>query len=155
MNKSKQQFYVASLIFLASIFNLALAAGGDVATGRKIDPILAPVIELIEDEQYKKAVDAGKVALSESPDNADLLNLIAYSYRNLEQLEIALEHYLQALTIEPDHRGANEYLGELYLQTDRLELALERLAVLDDECFFPCKEYTDLKNAIETYQQAQ
>jgi tetratricopeptide (TPR) repeat protein len=64
----------------------------------------------------------------------------------------ALDYYQKALQIDPEHRGANEYLGELYLQMDRLDLALERLKVLDDDCFFGCKEFDELEDAIEDYR---
>ncbi len=53
------------------------------------------------------------------------------------------------------HRGANEYLGELYLQTGDLAKAKERLEKLDDICFFGCGEYNDLKAAIEAYKSGK
>ena len=64
----------------------------------------------------------------------------------------AFEHYGIALELEPKHRGANEYLGELYLETGQLEKAEQRLKVLDQACFFGCEEYDELKEAIEAYK---
>ena len=61
-------------------------------------------------------------------------------------------YYDQALMIDPKHKGANEYLGELYLKLGQLEKAEAQLARLDDICFFSCEEYDDLKAAIETYK---
>ena len=55
--------------------------------------------------------------------------------------------------MSPKHRGANEYLGELYLETDQLAKAEERLKVLDGACFLGCEEYDDLKEAIEKYKE--
>ncbi len=69
----------------------------------------------------------------------------------LGDVEMALAHYRRALEMEPGHRGANEYLGELYLELDRLDAARERLEVLDDACFFGCEEYSELKAKIEAY----
>ncbi len=64
---------------------------------------------------------------------------------------MALAHYGRALELEPEHRGANEYLGELYLDLGQLAKAEERLQVLDKACFFGCEEYSELKAKIEAY----
>ena len=88
-----------------------------------------------------------------APDDADLLNLYAFSQRKLNKFDIALENYQKALQIDPEHRGANEYLGELYLILDQPDKAEERLEVLDRECFFGCEEYDELKQAIEDYRK--
>lgn len=148
MNKIAIQHGLAALLVLVSVFVVALAAGKGNNQSK-----YAPIIEMLDEEQYQKALDASKKALSKSPDNADLLNYIAYSHRKLGQFEDAFVFYFKALEIEPDHRGANEYLGELYLRTGQLEKAQERLQVLDKECFFPCGEYRDLKKAIKAYQE--
>jgi len=114
---------------------------------------LAPFQELIEGENYQLAIIELDKALVDEPDNADFLNLLAYSNRKLGNFDTALDYYLKALKIDPDHRGANEYLGELYLQLGQPEKAEERLSVLDKECFFGCDEYDELKQAIEEYRK--
>ena len=114
---------------------------------------LAPFQELIEGEKYQQAIAELDKALVDAPDNADLINLLAYSNRKLGNFDTALDYYLRALEIDPDHRGANEYLGELYLQLGQLEKAEERLSVLDKECFFGCREYDKLEQAIEEYRK--
>ena len=108
---------------------------------------------LIDEAKYEQAIVKLNEALAEVPDDAELLNLIAYSHRQLKRYEIALNYYLKALEIEPDHRGANEYLGELYLHLGQLDKALERRVVLDDDCFFGCKELKALEAAIEEYRK--
>jgi len=57
-----------------------------------------------------------------------------------------------ALELKPDHRGANEYLGELYLQMGKLEKAEEQLARLDKICFFSCQELSEIQKAIQMYK---
>ena len=114
---------------------------------------LGPINELIADEKYEQAIEELAGELKENPEDADLLNLYAFSNRKLQRFDVALEHYLKALEIEPEHRGANEYLGELYLQLGQLGKAEERLVVLDDACFFGCREYDKLKQAIVEYRQ--
>ena len=131
---------------LGSLSTLTLADGGN-ASSR-----LAPYQELIKAEKYETAIQKLQAALAKKADDADLLNLLAYSQRKLGRFDVALVNYEKALAIDPSHRGANEYLGELYLQMDQPELALQRLKVLDDDCFFGCEEFDDLQQAIETYR---
>jgi len=122
-------------------------------SGSSRDSRLTPFYELIDAEKYEMAIGELKKALGESPDDADLLNLLAYSQRKLMRFDEALVNYQKALKIEPEHRGANEYLGELHLQMGRLDKALERLKVLDDDCFFGCEEFDELEEAIEIYRK--
>jgi tetratricopeptide (TPR) repeat protein len=127
----------------------ALADGG----GGGGESKYGPYQELIADENYQQAVIDLQEALLAAPDDADLLNLYAFSQRKLNKFDIALENYQKALQIDPEHRGANEYLGELYLILDQPDKAEERLEVLDKECFFGCEEYDELKQAIEDYRK--
>ena len=137
------------LLAINGLVQAPLLADGGYARG---DSRLAPFTELIEKEDYQAAITELEKALAESPDDADLLTLIAFSHRKSGNFEVALDYYQQALKQDPEHRGANEYLGELYLQMDQLDLALERLDVLDKDCFFGCSEYDKLKQAIEAYR---
>ena len=140
------------LIALAIAGSTLLPAHADGGYKKKDSP-LKPYHELIEAEKYQQAITELEEALRDDPDNADMLNLVAYSHRKLKHFDIALGYYQQALAIEPDHRGANEYLGELYLQTGQPEKAEERLKVLDEECFFGCDEFDQLEAAIEEYRE--
>ena len=114
---------------------------------------LDPIRAYIDDGDYGTAIAELKSLNQEEAGNADVLNLLGYSYRKTGDLDTAHEYYTAALSVDPKHRGANEYIGELYLETGQLGKAEERLAVLDGECFFPCAEYTDLKAAIKSYKQ--
>lgn len=141
---------VVLLVVSGSWSQVAPADGGGGGRTSKLEPFM----DLIEREKYQQAIDKLDKALVKSPDNPDLLNLTAYSHRKLEHYEIALNYYQKALQIEPDHLGVNEYLGELYLHLGDLDKALERLAVLDSECFFGCNEFDHLEDAIEVYREA-
>ena len=79
------------------------------------------------------------------PNKADTLNYLGFTTRKLGDFENGEKFYLQGLKIDPNHIGINEYLGELYVATNRHNLALERLEVLKD-C--NCKEYDQLKAVI-------
>ena len=109
---------------------------------------------MIEQENYETAINALFDELDLDPDNPDILSLLGFSYRKIRQYEDALTFYEWALKAEPKHRGANEYLGELYLETNQFDKAVQQLEILDSLCSFGCKEYKTLKNAIDAYQAA-
>jgi Flp pilus assembly protein TadD len=138
-----------ALLSLISLSNPTLADGGN---DNDRNSLLAPVQTLIEDEKYQDAISALQKLLKEAPTNADMLNLLAYSQRKLQRFDEALVNYHNALDIEPEHRGANEYLGELYLQLGQLDKAQERLQVLDKACFFGCDEFDELEEEIKMYR---
>ncbi len=106
----------------------------------------------LDDGDYDVAIDKLAGLHEKDPDDADVLNLLGYGYRKSGDVDQARGYYLQALAVDPKHRGANEYIGELYLETGHLDKAEERLAVLDDDCWLGCEEYTDLKEAIAKYK---
>jgi tetratricopeptide (TPR) repeat protein len=96
----------------------------------------------IYNSAYKKLLEANKIESR----NPDILNYLGFTQRKLGKFEQAEKYYLEGLEIKPNHNGINEYLGELYLQTNRPDKANERLAVLKN-C--KCEEYNELKDLIE------
>tara|TARA_Y100000996_G_C22311347_1_gene556375 strand:- start:33 stop:515 length:483 start_codon:yes stop_codon:yes gene_type:complete len=79
------------------------------------------------------------------PNNADTLNYLGFTTRKLGDYVNGEKYYLQGLDLNPNHTGINEYLGELYVVTNRIDLAKERLQVLAN-C--KCEEYSELKEII-------
>ena len=100
-------------------------------------------------EKAKKSYFKAQKLLVQSnknfPNKADTLNYLGFTTRKLGDFENGEKFYLQGLKIDPKHIGINEYLGELYVATNRHNLAVERLEVLKD-C--NCKEYDQLKAVI-------
>jgi len=90
---------------------------------------------------YEKLLEANKA----DSRNPDILNYLGFTLRKAGKYEQAEKYYLQGLEIKPNHDGINEYLGELYVKTNRIDLAKERLEVLKN-C--KCEEYQELKEAI-------
>ncbi|HMA16129.1 MAG: tetratricopeptide repeat protein [Bacteroidota bacterium] len=137
---------------------LALSAGAAQAMGsgndsaKPADPTYDAARQLVEEGKYAEAIPLLEQVVAKDAKHADALNYLGYSNRQLGNNDAALTHYQAALALEPRHRGANEYLGELYLTLGDLARAEERLKVLDDVCFFGCEEYTELKNAIAAYK---
>ena len=97
-------------------------------------------------KNYEKAQKLLIKSNDKNPNNADTLNYLGFTTRKLGDYENGEKYYLQGLAIEPNHKGINEYLGELYVVTNRINLAKERLDVLK-AC--NCEEYDELKEVIE------
>jgi tetratricopeptide (TPR) repeat protein len=97
-------------------------------------------------KRYTKAQKLLLKSNKKKPLQADTLNYLGFTTRKLGDYEKGEEFYLQGLKIEPKHKGINEYLGELYVVTKRIDKAKERLEVLKN-C--DCKEYNELKEVIE------
>jgi tetratricopeptide (TPR) repeat protein len=97
-------------------------------------------------KRYTKAQKLLLKSNEKKPLQADTLNYLGFTTRKLGDYEKGEEFYLQGLQIEPNHKGINEYLGELYVVTGRMDMAKERLEVLKT-C--NCEEYDELKEIIE------
>ena len=95
---------------------------------------------------YSKAYKKLEKAYVKEKKNPDILNYLGYTLRKTGELEKAEIYYLKGLELDAGHLGINEYLGELYVQTNRINLAKERLSVLKG-C--NCEEYEELKELIE------
>ena len=113
---------------------------------------LAGARELIHQNKWVAAIDELKKV--DDRGSADWNNLMGYSHRKAKVPDYAAaeRYYDEALRIDPKHKGALEYSGELYLMLNQLPKAEARLATLDKACFLPCGEYTELKNAIAGYK---
>jgi len=97
-------------------------------------------------KRYEKAFEYLIKSNKETPNQPDTLNYLGYASRKLGNFEVAEKYYLEGLKIKPDHKGINEYLGELYIKTNRIDLAKQRLEVLK-AC--NCEEYDELKELID------
>jgi len=103
------------------------------------------------DKAKKRFNDAIKFFIlsnDESPNNLITLNYLGYSFKKVGDFAMAEIYYEQGLQIKPLHVGINEYLGELYIETNRIAKAKERLKVLES-C--NCEEFKKLKNLISKY----
>ena len=117
--------------------------------------------ELAEKHIYNKKYDKSLKLLKKltkredlGTRRADIYNLLGFSYRKLEnpELDKSFAAYMMALEIDPEHAGAHEYLGELYLMRDQKNQAIRMLSRLENLVGKNAKEYKDLLQAIENYQ---
>ena len=97
-------------------------------------------------KRYEKAYKLLLKSNKKKPNKADTLNYLGFTARKLGNFEKGESYYLEGLALEPNHKGINEYLGELYVATNRIEMARERLEILKD-C--NCEEYQELREIID------
>ena len=103
-------------------------------------------------KRYERALKFLIKSNEEKPNQADTLNYLGFATRKLGDYKKGEEYNLLGLKIDPNHKGINEYLGELYVVTNRINLAKERLNVLKN-C--NCEEYKELKEIIDGKKQSK
>ncbi len=137
-----------------------MAAGSDSSSDSSKESIYEDAVKLVKRagklEKKNKSDKAKKIytqafkklekAYSKDKNNPDVLNYLGYTSRKIGNFEKAEKFYLKGLSIKPDHNGINEYLGELYVQTNQIDKAKARLEVLKS-C--NCKEYGELELIIK------
>lgn len=130
----------------------AMDTGGSAPT---VAERLTTARDAIKARDLRKALAELRVALREEPRNAEVHNLLGYSYRKLATPDLpkAFEHYREALRLQPTHKGAHEYIGEAYLMDKKPEMAEKHLAELEKLCGNrTCEEYADLAKALVAYR---
>jgi len=107
----------------------------------------------VAQKKYEDAAPLLQQVVAKDANNADAWNYLGYISARADRNDEALGFYGKALALDPRHRGANEYLGELHLKMGDLPKAEERLKVLDGACLFGCAEFDLLKKAVNAYKQ--
>jgi tetratricopeptide (TPR) repeat protein len=107
---------------------------------------------LIDQKEYAQAIPLLQQSIQQKGEYADALNLLGFANRKLGNQSKAMTYYTKALNKEPNHLGANEYMGELYLEMNQLPKAQERLAILKSACG-SCEAYQDLEGQINDYKK--
>jgi tetratricopeptide (TPR) repeat protein len=112
----------------------------------------AAAVRLIKHDKCAEALPHLNNALQKRPDDADVLNYLGYCQRIIGNYQFSLDYYAKALTIDPNHKGVHEYLGELYLKMNQLDKANSELTALATLCPRGCDERDTLTKAIAAYQ---
>ena len=105
--------------------------------------------------RYDEAIGLLNEVVKASPDNADAYNMLGYSHRKKGDYANSFKFYERALKIDPEHKGAHEYIGQAYLESKNLPKAKWHLQRLDDICTWGCEEYDSLKRAVEGCQSGK
>ena len=154
------------LLFVLSLNNQVFSAGGDSgssssSSGSSATSLYDQAVKLIKragklekkdkgekaKKLYSQAFKKLNKAYKSDKKNPDILNYMGFTSRKTGNYKEAENYYLTGLDLNPKHNGINEYLGELYVQTNRIDKANERLTVLKN-C--DCEEYQDLELIIKT-----
>jgi Flp pilus assembly protein TadD len=143
---------ILRLIFAACLLVSSLAFAADTSPPTPRDTELEKAKTAIARKDWAGALVVLEPYTAANPRSADGFNLLGYSLRNLKKYDESLVAYKQALTLDPKHKGAHEYIGIAYVQMGQLDKAKEHLASLDKICPFSCEEYRDLKKAIAQAQ---
>lgn len=117
----------------------------DMAAGRKA----------LADKQWAKAAGYFERVVSRDPRNADAHNLLGYSYRWMDRMDDSFRHYGRALELQPDHRGAHEYVGIAYLKVGNVAKAEEHLSRLQQICGAGCEETRSLAAKLSEYRSVK
>jgi cytochrome c-type biogenesis protein CcmH/NrfG len=136
---------LASVILAPALTFESARAVDNVETSGDVD--LASVRAKIKAQDYKAAL-AELRDLAEDTQNADIYNLLGFTLRKTGDYTTSLSYYTKALDLQPDHKAAREYLGELYVETGHMDKAKEQLAMLTKLCPAGCEEREDLQRAI-------
>ena len=150
--------YWALAVLLGAIGapSAAVAAGSDDTGGTdRTRSAYEQAVKLVEAADYEDAIQALEKLARKESGNANVLNMLGFAHRKLGRVETAFDYYREALAIEPLHLGANEYLGELYLETGELDKAEERLGEFAIACPSGCEERDELSEAIDAYKDAR
>ena len=151
--------FLLILFFIFSFSQICISAGTDDGSSKvstnydKAKKLIIRAKKLDKKGKTEKALKRYEKALKyllksnqEKPLQPDTLNYLGFTSRKLGDFAKGEEYYLLGLQIEPQHKGINEYLGELYVVTNRIDLAKERLEILVN-C--NCEEYSELKEIID------
>ena len=149
------------LLFVLSLNSQVFAAGSDSSSDTSETSLYDQAVKLVKragklekkdkgeraKKLYSQAFKKLNTAYKSDKKNPDILNYMGFTSRKIGNFKEAENYYLKGLDLDPKHNGINEYLGELYVQTNRIDKANERLAVLKN-C--NCDEYQDLELIIKT-----
>ena len=152
-----KKILITSILFISLISNSFSAGSSDTGSKSTLYDKAVNLINVAKKMEEKGKLEKAKKRYQkaqkflikfnkEKPNKADTLNYLGFTTRKLGDFEGGEKYYLQGLEINPKHKGINEYLGELYVATNRIDLAKERLKVLKG-C--NCEEYGELKEVIE------
>ena len=149
------------LLFVFSLNSQVFGAGSDSSSDSSETTLYDQAVKLVKragklekkdkgekaKKLYSQAFKKLNTAYKSDKKNPDILNYMGFTSRKTGNFKEAENYYLKGLDLDPKHNGINEYLGELYVQTNRIDKANERLAVLKN-C--NCEEYQDLELIIKT-----
>ena len=146
-----------TLLFISSgVFAAASSddSSSSMSAGEQVIKLYDKAYDLVYNKKFDKSIKllekiANRKDLGDK--KADVYNLLGFSYRKHSEpdLDKAFDAYQTALEANPEHLGAHEYLGELYITLGNMAKANEMLLKLENIAGTKTMEYTKLKKAID------
>ena len=150
------KFITLSLTIILGLTALSTATAADTESSPAKNAASADFVagkQAVEDKKWLLAAENFKRATLQDPKNTDAWNMLGYASRWAGKYPEAFDAYARALALEPNHRGANSYLGVAYVRTHDLSKARAQLAKLDAICGNKeCEEYKLLDKTIAEYK---
>ena len=143
------------LLATALLFSTPVWAAGSYGYEPSASKLINDAKKLIKNDKHERAIKKLKKAIKEEPDNADVYNYLGFAHRKIGDYDNTKTYYKKALSIQPDHKLALEYQGELFLRLDDVQSAQSNLAKLKLLCPSGCDELADLDIAISKYLSSQ
>ena len=112
---------------------------------------VSEAVSQIDSGHYEEAIETLLSHIAANPNDPEAFNQLGYAHSRLQNYDLALEFYDQALEIDPEHAGALAYMGKVYLELGKIELAENHLQQLDLICLFGCEAFSSLEEAISLY----
>ncbi len=148
--------YKVKIFFVACFLSFsAHAAGGGSDNNILKSSEYYAAMKLIKKKSYSSAIENLLQAEKYNKKDADIYNFLGFSHRKIGDLEKAALYYKKALTISPNHQGALEYQGEMFLTLGQITKAEANLKKLGKLCFLGCKEEKMLKESILKFKKGQ
>lgn len=156
MNNIARAAVLAALMAVGVVAPAVISPGAMAVdtTTSKDAPDLGKVRKRIEAKDWKGAIADLNALIDQGVQHADVYNLMGYSLRKNGELKTAYTFYRKALEFDPNHKGALEYLGELYVEMGEVAKARENVAKLQKLCPNGCEELADLQKAVASAQAA-
>lgn len=139
------------LTIIALLFATPAMAAGSYRYEPSASKLINDAKKLIEKEKYKRAIVKLEKAKKDEADNADIFNYLGFAHRKIGNYEESKIYYQEALSIQPDHKLALEYQGELYLTLNDIDSAQSNLMKLEALCPQGCDALADLNKAVSKY----
>ena len=139
-------------VVLSSTPSLAAGSSDYSQTPSTASAVIKKVNKSLSKGDYANAYAMLTKEVKSSPKNADIHNLLGFSARKMGNYDASEGHYTRALELNPKHKGALEYMGELYLTLNQLDKAEALQVRLDDVCWLGCDELDQLNAAIADWK---
>ncbi len=122
---------------------------GDMLKTMQLKNGLNSIEKLLYSQQFNEALIQVRLLDNKYPDNADINNYYGFIYRKMGEYGKSGQFYKKALQLDPRHKGALEYQGELFIKTNKTDMAEKNLALLKSICGTSCTEYKKLEKALK------